>query len=237
MGTIAVEQPKLKDVVEQKARAFKREYEERWSSLVIGRDHWKYTAWVLLAIVVGEAFGLYHAALTSHTELYVLEKAGTDVAYAGPVKPVSMDDAAWDDVRIEQLKKFVSAWRTVTTDTAQRNLNWDTAFAFVGEGTPAYAALAKWFDENDPAQRASKGEVVTVQYKTHDRPANGSSTYGIWWTETKYTLNGQVVASKTWRARIVYVQKPLHEEFARSVNGLGLLATELTFEPVEEGTK
>jgi type IV secretory pathway TrbF-like protein len=237
MGTVAVERPLLKDVVKEKIGAYKREWEERYSSLLVGRAHWKYTAWAELAIIAGLSAALWNVARTSHTELYVLERSGREVAYAGPVKPVSMDDAAWDEVRVEALKKFITAWRTVTTDAAAQNLNWDTAFAFVGEGTPAYAALSKWFDENDPSKRAAKGEVVTVQYKTHDKPVGGSSTYGIWWTETKYTSNGQVVASKTWRARIVYVQKPLHEEFARSVNGLGILATELTFEPVEEGTK
>jgi type IV secretory pathway TrbF-like protein len=237
MGTVAAERPQLKDVINEKVGAYKREWEERYSSLIVGRAHWKYTAWAELVIIAGMGAALWNTARTPQKDLYVVERTGNAVNYAGPVRPVNMDDAAWDEVRVDALKKFIAAWRTVTSDAAARNLNWDTAFAFVGRGTSAYAALSKWFEENDPGRRANKGELVTVQYKTHDKPVAGSNTYGIWWTETRYDVNGQMVATKTWRARIVYVQKVPTEEFARSVNGLGILATELTFEPVEEGMR
>jgi hypothetical protein len=57
----------------------------------------------------------------------------------------------------------------------------------------------------------------------------------MWWTETTTSTSGQVTQTKTWHARIVYVQKILTSEYARSVNGLGILATELSFEPVAAG--
>jgi type IV secretory pathway TrbF-like protein len=220
--------------ISEKVHRYKREWEERYSSLLVGRSHWKFTAWAELFIIAGLIVALWNVARTSHSELYVLDRTGTAVNYAGSVKPVSMDDSAWDVVRVEQLKKFISAWRSVTSDTAAQNSDWDTAFAFVGENSPAFAVLAKWYQEHDPLKRAAKGELVTVQFKTFDPPTSGSHTYGLWWTETNVATNGQVISTKTWHARIVYAQKIPSNEFARSVNGLGVLATELSFEPVEE---
>jgi type IV secretory pathway TrbF-like protein len=237
MGTQSLVEPQLKDKVNEKVAHYRREWEERYSSLLVGRSHWKFTAWAELVIIAGLCAALWNVVRTSHTELYVLDRTGTSVNYAGAVKPVGMDDGAWDAVRVEQLKKFITAWRTVTSDTAAQNANWDTAFAFVGENSPAYSVLAKWYEANDPLKRAAKGELITVQYKTFDPPSNGSHTYGIWWTETKSSTSGQIISTKTWRARIVYVQKVPANEFARSVNGLGILATELSFEPVEEESK
>lgn len=143
-----------------------------------------------------------------------------------------MDDATWDLVRVEQLKKFISVWRTVTSDVVAQNADWDMSFAFVGDNSQARAVLSKWYEDNDPVKRAAKGELVTVQFKTFDPPLKGSHTYGLWWMETTTSTSGQVTGTKTWHARIVYAQKIPTSEYARSVNGLGILATELSFEPV-----
>jgi len=224
---------RFQEQISEKARRYKREWEERYSSLLAGRRHWKIVCGALVLINSGLVFGLWNVARMSHTELYVLDRSGSVVNYAGPVKPVNMDDATWDLVRVEQLKKFISAWRTVTSDTVAQNALWDTAFAFVGDNSQARAVLAKWYEDNNPGKRASKGELVTVQYKTFDPPLRGSHTYGLWWTETTTSTGGQVIGAKTWHARIEYAQKIPTDQYARSVNGLGILATELSFEPVE----
>jgi type IV secretory pathway TrbF-like protein len=218
----------------EKIRRYKREWEERYSSLLIGRTHWKLAAFAELAIIAGLGFALWNIARKSHTEVVVLEKSGTQINYAGPVQPRDMDDATWDLVRVEQLKKFISAWRTVTSDTQAQNADWDMAFAFVGDNSQARAVLARWYEQHDPLKRAAKGELVTVQFKTFDPPAKGSHTYGIWWTETITNTTGQTSETKTWRARIVYTQKIPSSGYARSVNPLGILAVELAYEPVEE---
>jgi type IV secretory pathway TrbF-like protein len=224
----------IPEQVGAKVRRYKREWEERYSSLLVGRSHWKFTAWAALAIIAGLSVALWNVARTSHVELYVLDRTGSVVNYAGPVKPVSMDDAAWDTVKVEQFKRFISYWRSVTSDTAAQNLAWDSAFTFVGENSPAAMVLNKWYEEHDPLKRAAKGELVTVQYKTFDPPTKDSHTYGLWWTETNVSTSGQAISTKTWHARVVYTQKVPANEFARSVNGMGILATELAFEPVEE---
>jgi type IV secretory pathway TrbF-like protein len=219
-------------VAREKAARYKREWEERFSSLLAGRRHWKLICGVLLLINAGEGLGIWNMARTSHTELYVVEKSGAVVNYAGPVKPANMDDATWDVVRVESLKKFIGAWRTVTSDTDAQKLDWDRAFCFVGQGSQARAALAQWYEENDPFKRSDKGEVVTVQFLTFDK--EGANTYGLWWRETTTSSSGQVNQVQIWRARIVYATKIPTSEVARAENGLGILATELTWEPVQK---
>jgi type IV secretory pathway TrbF-like protein len=218
----------------EKVRRYKREWEERYCSLLVGRAHWKIAAFVELAIIAGLSFAVWNIAQKSHTEVVVLEKRGAQIDYAGVVQPQNMDDATWDLVRVEQLKKFILAWRTVTSDEHAQNADWDTAFAFVGDTSQARAVLARWYEEHDPLKRAVKGELVTIQFKTFDPPAKDSHTFGIWWSETTSNTTGQTSETKTWHARIVYIQKIPTSSFARAVNPLGMLAVELAYEPVQE---
>ena len=164
--------------------------------------------------------------------LYVLERGQrSEVSYFGPVKPVDMDAATWNLVKVESLKKFVACWRTVTADRSAAANNWDRAFMYVGDGSQAKQALAQWYEQNDPIRRAANGEIVTVEYKTFD--VEGQHTYGIWWQETTSSLTGQVMSQKIWRARITYAVHIPNSEKAREENSLGILATELAWEPVQ----
>jgi type IV secretory pathway TrbF-like protein len=160
----------------------------------------------------------------------VIDRDKTQVYYAGTVKPVSMDDRTWDEIRVQQLNRFIEAWRTVTSDTQAQNADWDRAYHFLGDNSSARAALDKWYEEHNPVARAAAGELVTVKYKTYDR--EGSNTYGIWWEETTTTANGQATSVKNYRARIVYTMQVPKNENARRDNPLGVLGIELTWEEI-----
>jgi len=218
--------------VREKQRRYQRNWEERYSSLLAGRRNWQLMAFALVLINGGFGYGMWYLAHTSRTEVYMLDRTGSQVNYAGSMKPANMDDATWDIVRVEELKKFVTSWRTVTSDAGAQKADWDRAFAFVGDGSQARDTLAKWYEANDPIARAGKGEIVTVQYKTFDR--EGANTYGIWWTETTTALSGQSVSTKMWHARIAYATKIPTNEQARAENPMGILGTELTFNEVQQ---
>jgi type IV secretory pathway TrbF-like protein len=160
-----VRQLDVEKLAGEKTRRYKREWEERYCSLLVGRTHWKLAAFAELAIIAGLSFALWNIARKSQTEVVVLEKSGNQINYAGPVQPRSMDDATWDLVRVEQLKRFISVWRTVTSDVAAQNADWDTAFAFVGDNSQARAALNSWYEQHDPLKRAAKGELVRSNSK------------------------------------------------------------------------
>jgi type IV secretory pathway TrbF-like protein len=160
----------IKEAASEKARRFKREWEERYSSLLAGRRHWKIIAGAQTIVIAGLCVALWDMGRQAHTpDVVVLEKSGSQIAYAGPVQPQSMDDATWDLVRVEQLKKFISAWRTVTSDVVAQNADWDMSFAFVGDNSQARAALSKWYEENDPVKRGAKGELSPCSSKRFTR--------------------------------------------------------------------
>jgi type IV secretory pathway TrbF-like protein len=218
--------------IQQEARAkagkFKREYEERWSSLVVGRRHWKLIAFIESLIIAGLCFGMWDLWKRSKVDYYMVDRDGAQINYAGPLKPQSMDEATWDTIRVDQFEKFISAWRTVTTDAVAQADDWDRACAFVGDGSHARKALADWLAQNDPFKRAQDGSIVAVHFNSFNK-VPGSNTYFLNWTETTTTNGGQVQTSQRWQARIVYAVKLPSDSKARSANPLGLLATELTF--------
>lgn len=218
--------------VKEKQKLYQRNWEERYSSLLAGRRNWQVMTFFLVLINGGLGYGIWFLAHTSRTEIYMVDRSGSQVNYAGTIKPANMDDATWDIVRVEELRKFITSWRTVTSDAVAQKADWDRAFAFVGDGSQAREEIAKWYEANDPIVRANKGEIVTVQYRTFDR--EGANTYGLWWTETSTSLNGQNVTSKMWHARITYATKIPTNEQARNENPMGILATELTFNEVAQ---
>jgi type IV secretory pathway TrbF-like protein len=222
----------VEEMVDARTKRAKREFEEIWSNLVAGKRNWMYMAFLEALVIGGMSWGLWHLGSMRKEILYVLERdKNHEVGYFGPVKPVDMDAATWDLVKVQSLKKFVECWRTVTADRSAATNNWDRAFMYVGDGSQAKQALASWYEQHDPIKRAATGEIVTVEYKTFD--VEGRHTYGIWWQETTTSLSGQVTSQKTWRARIAYTLHIPSWERAREENSLGMLATELSWEPVE----
>lgn len=230
----AVTEEQTGDVcLDEGARRAKRQFEEIWSNAIAAKQNWQRMAYLEALILLCAVCWLGYLGRLPKQVLYVVDrdKAG-NVAYAGPAKPVDMDAKTWNLVKIQALKTFLESWRTVTTDrTAQAN-DWDRAFLFVGDGSQAKAALSSWFEGNDPIKRANGGELVSIHFKTFD--LEGAHTFGIWWEETTTSLAGQVVSRKTWRARVVYEMHIPSSEKAREENSLGLLITELGWEPVQQ---
>lgn len=220
------------DILDVSTRRARREWEECWSHPVAAKQNWQRLALIEAVALIAAVFWVGHLGTLPKQELYVLErdKAGA-VAYAGPVKPIDMDVHTWDLVKIQALKSFLESWRTVTTDRGAQANDWDRAFTYLGANSQAKQAIAQWYEQNDPIKRAAGGELVTVQFKTFD--VEGPHTYGLWWQETTTSLSGQMISQKDWRARVVYDLHLPTSEQAREENSLGVLITELSWEPVQ----
>ena len=231
-GAIEDQERWIESQVEKKQKLYQRNWEERYSSLLAGRRNWQLMAFALVLVAGALGYGLWDLAHKSNTVVYMLDRSGSQVNYAGTIKPANIDDATWDVVRVEELKKFITSWRTVTSDASAQKADWDRTFAFVGDVSQARQEVASWYEANDPLARANKGEIVTVQYRTFDR--EGANTYGIWWSETSTPVSGQTPITKMWHARITYATKIPTNEQARAENPMGILATELTFNEVQQ---
>jgi type IV secretory pathway TrbF-like protein len=220
------------ELLDTRTRRAKRQWEEAWSHPIAAKQNWQRVAFLEAAVLLLAVAGLIYLGRLPKQVLYVVERdKGGNVSYAGPVKPVDMTAQTWDVVKVQALKRFIEYWRTVTGDRTAQAADWDKAFLYVGEGSQAKTVLANWYQENDPIKRAANGETVTVQYKTFD--VEGQHTYGLWWLETTSSQSGQLVSQKTWRARIVYDLHVPTSEAAREENSLGILITELRWEPVQ----
>ena len=141
-----------------------------------------------------------------------------------------MSTATWDLVRVQAIRQFITAWRTVTADQTAQQIDYERSFAYIGNGSPANSMLTAWYGEHDPIQRALRGETVTTQFKTFDR--EGDNTFGVWFEETTSPGVGQPAVRKLYRARVTYAMRIPTNEKAREENPLGVLITELSVEEV-----
>ena len=229
----AVPEINIKREAAEKAARFQRNWEERFSSLLVGRMHWKLLAAGQTVIIGLLVIAMWSLARQSHIEPYVIQMNGSQATYDGTLKPANLADPAWAQVHIQQLETFLSDWRGVTSDSVAQAKYWDNTFYFVSQGSAANAALSKWYQtpENNPFKRAEKQQTVSLQFNSAF--ADGPNTYNIWWTETTTNGSGQPEEVKKWQARIVFAQKLPTNEHARAVNPFGLLITELSWSPVQ----
>ena len=228
----ATEQPIGSNLLTERTRTAKRRFEEMWRDPIAAKQNWQRIAFLEgIALILAICWVGYLGKLPKQIP-YVLDrdKAG-NISYAGPAQPIDMDAQTWNLVKIAALKQFLESWRTVTMDrTAQVN-DWDRAFVYIGQGSPAKKVMDQWYEQNDPIQRLNKGQLVSVQFKTFD--VQGDHTFGLWWEETTTSLTGQVTTQKQWRARVVYTLHIPSSEQAREENSLGLLITELSWQEVQ----
>ncbi len=213
-------------------RNAKRAFAEVWSEPIAAKKNWQRIAFAeafALALAIG---GLVYEGTLPRTINYLAPSTNARLSGGSVTKPVDMDDATWDQTKIQSFTRFLESWRTVTTDrTAQAN-DWDRTFMFLADGSQANSTIANWFAANNPFKRAEKGELVSIRYKTSDT-SEGKRTIRLWWEETTTSLSGQVISVKTWQARLVYDMHLSENEAVRQQNPLGISGTELSFQPVQ----
>lgn len=72
-------------LMQQRQPRYQRNWEERYSSLLAARRNWRLMAFPLVLINGGLGYGIWRLAHTSRTELYVLDRSGCQVSYAGTI--------------------------------------------------------------------------------------------------------------------------------------------------------
>jgi type IV secretory pathway TrbF-like protein len=229
-----------KDAKNKSAR-FTDEFYDRVSNLRSNVRNWTLLTFLFVFVSFGLAYELWNVQQQKPApELYVVRITPTEVSYGGTVKPIdpNTDPKLWTNVTENQLEKFVSLWRTVTSDEALATRNWSDCYAFVAAGTPAAQRLHEWFEEkderenhvHDPIQRGQKGETVTVE--CNGSLAEGEKTILLDWTEITNFSDGQNPQKKHWRGRFTFSYSLPKEERLRQVNSFGVMVKELTFSEV-----
>lgn len=207
--------------------AARREWDERYGSLITRARNWRIAAILALLVALLETCGLIVLSMKSTVVPYVvaIDNLGRVLA-AGPA-----DQASRADERLKRaaLFQWVSDLRTVTTDGVAQRKAIDRVYAMIANGSPAQIEIGEFYRSDPPFQRAQTKSVdvnVTAVFAASDR------TYQVEWTETTRGLSGQVEGEDRWKGSFTIAVSPPSDERLIRINPLGIYVTKVSWSKV-----
>jgi type IV secretory pathway TrbF-like protein len=208
----------------------RREWDERYADLVLGKRNWQIAAGGLLAVSLILAIGIVWLATRSRYIPYVVEvdKLGYALTVPQPLTPTSIPDVT---ARIEryEVAAFIRNARAVSSDTQVEQQMLNSLLAH------ARGAADKFLDEyyhsddftHNPFKRAQK-ETVTVQIDSILKVS--AQSYQVRWTETKHDLNGAPLGAPAhWEAVLQTQIVPPSSDDTIVSNPLGFYVTQISW--------
>ncbi len=208
----------------------RREWDERYADLVLGKRNWQLAAAGSLAVALILAGGIVWLATRSRYIPYVVEvdKLGYALTIPQPLTATVMPD---EMARMErdEIAAFIRDARSVSSDpqVEQQQLNALLAHArgAADRFLDAYYH-ADGFTHN-PFKLAEK-QTVTVQIDSILRLSEHS--YQVRWTETARDLNGVILGAPThWEAQLQTERIPPPSSDTIVSNPLGLYVTQISW--------
>lgn len=200
--------------------AARREWDERYGSLISRERNWRRTAFFSLLIAIIAVAGMIRLSSKSRIVPFVIaiDSLGRTVA-SGPADEASSAD---DRIKRSTLFTWVEDLRTVTGDGIAQRKAIDRVYAHVAAGSQAQAFITEFYRSAPPQKRAAS-ETVSIEVRsvlpTSDR------TFEVEWTEITRDLYGTIKAQDHWKAALsIAVNAPTDERQAR-INPLGIYVT------------
>jgi len=208
----------------------RREWDERYADLVLGKRNWQIAAGGLLAVSLILAIGIVWLATRSRYIPYVVEvdKLGYALTVPHPLAPTSVPDVTARMERYE-VAAFIRNARAVSSDTQVEQEMLSSLLAH------ARGAADKFLDEyyhsdgfaHNPFKRAQK-ETVAVQVDSILKLS--ARSYQVRWTETKHDLNGATLGAPThWEAVLQTEIVPPDSDDTIVSNPLGFYVTQISW--------
>ena len=149
--------------------AARREWDERYGSLITRARNWRVAAFLALGIAVIETGGMVALAMRSKVVPFVVavDNLGRVVA-SGTADQVSATD---DRLKRAALVQWVGDWRTVTSDGVAQRKSIDRVYSMIGRGTPAQVQVSEYY-RNDPPYKRAQTQMVSVDVKAVRRPGD-----------------------------------------------------------------
>ncbi len=208
----------------------RREWDERYADLVLGKRNWQLAAAGSLAVALILAGGIVWLATRSRYIPYVVEvdKLGYALTIPQPLTATVMPDVMARMER-DEIAAFIRDARSVSSDpqVEQQQLNALLAHArgAADRFLDAYYH-ADGFTHN-PFKLAEK-QTVTVQIDSILRLSEHS--YQVRWTETARDLNGVILGAPThWEAQLQTERIPPPSSDTIVSNPLGLYVTQISW--------
>ena len=207
--------------------AAKREWDERYGSLITRAKNWRVMALLCAATVVLETGGLIALSMRSRVVPYIVavDSLGRQVA-AAPAQQSSVTD---DKLRRAAIFEWVGDLRLVTNDgTAQRKAI-GRVYDHIANGSPAMGFINDFY-RNDPPQK--RAETQTVNVDVQSVLPTSDKTFEVEWIETARDLQGQVTQQSRWKGAFTVVVNPPADERLMRVNPLGIYVTNASWSKV-----
>jgi type IV secretion system protein VirB5 len=200
----------------------RREWDDRYAGLALGKRNWQLAALGLLAIDGLLTVGLIHLASQSRVSPFVVEvdRLGQAVAF-GPAEQLRKTD---ERLIRYQLNLFVRDVRSVFSDAEVQKTVINRAYGHAKDG--ALGFLNDYFKKSNPFLRKAEG-TVTVQVQSVLRLS--ASSWQVQWRETQLAPGGRVVSETAWQAVLGVELTPPETTDVLLVNPLGLYVTEINW--------
>jgi type IV secretion system protein VirB5 len=207
--------------------AARREWDERYGSLITRARNWRIAAVLALAVTFVETCGLILLSTKAKVIPYVvaIDNLGRVLA-AGPADQASRAD---DRLKRAALFQWVSDLRTITIDGIAQRKAIDRVYSMIANGSPAQVEIGDFYRNDPPYQRA---QTKTVEVDVKAVFAASDKTYQVEWTETVRGLSGQFESEDHWKGSFTIAVSPPNDERLVRINPLGIYVTNVSWSKV-----
>jgi type IV secretory pathway TrbF-like protein len=207
--------------------AARREWDERYGSLIIRARNWRIAAVLALAVALVATCGLIALSMKAKVVPYVvaIDNLGRVLA-SGPADQASRAD---DRLKRAALFQWVSDLRTVTIDGIAQRKAIDRVYSMIANGSPAQVEIGDFYRNDPPYQRA---QTKTVEVDVKAVFAASDKTYQVEWSETIRALSGQVESENHWKGSFTIAVSPPNDERLVRINPLGIYVTNVSWSKV-----
>jgi type IV secretion system protein TrbF len=207
--------------------AARREWDERYGSLITRAKNWRVIALLCASTVVLETGGLVALSMRSRVVPYVVavDNLGRQVA-SGPADQATVAD---DKLRRAAIFDWVGDLRMVTNDGVAQKKAIDTVYAHIANGSQAMGFINDFYRSDPPQKRA---ETHTVNVDVQSVLPTSDHTFEVEWIETTRDLQGQATQQVRWKGAFSVVVNPPSDERLMRVNPLGIYVTNASWSKV-----
>jgi len=205
----------------------RREWDERYGSLITRAKNWRLIAVLCASIALFQTAGLIILAMRSKVVPYVVAVDSLGRQVAGGVAEES--SAVDDRLKRAALFEWVGDLRMITTDGVAQRKAIDRVYGRIANGSQAMTVVNDFYRSDPPQKRA---ETETVSVDVQSVLATSDKTYQVEWLETIRDLSGKVKSEDHWKgAFTIVINQPTDERLIRT-NPIGIYVTNASWTKV-----
>jgi len=208
----------------------RREWDERYSDLVLGKRNWQIAAGGLLALSLILASGMVWLTARSRYIPYVVEvdKLGYALTVPQPLTPSAVPDVTARMQRYE-VAAFIRNARAVSTDPQVEHQMLNSLLAHARGAADRF--LDDYFHSDGFTHNPFKiAEKQTVSVQIDSILQLSPQSYQVRWNEVQRDLNGVAIGAPThWEAVLQTQIVPPNSDAAILSNPLGFYVTQITW--------